>query len=376
MLLIKNARIFTGTGEVLEKGQVLVEDGKIKGVGEKLDFSADCDVIDADGKVLTPGLIDVHTHLGVHEQGVGREGADFNETLSVVTPEVRAIDGINPREEGFETAREAGITTVQVMPGSANVLGGEMLVLKTVGDVIDKMVISHPSGMKAALGENPKRQGPGSSSDKPMTRMGIAAKLRAKLMETQDYIEHDQKKRDLGLEQLAKVLRKEIPLRVHAHRADDIVTILRIKEEFDIDITIEHCTEGHFIPDYVAKHDVKVSIGPTMSTKSKVELKDKTWETVKTLTDAGVSCSVTTDHPVVGIEYLLFSAMNVMKHGLTEQQALQTITLNAAKHIGVDNRVGSIEEGKDADLVLWSGNPFDVRNHVEQVFIDGVKVNK
>src|SRR5699024_3934668 len=213
MLLIKNARIFTGTGEVLEKGQVLVEDGKIKGVGEKLDFSADCDVIDADGKVLTPGLIDVHTHLGVHEQGVGREGADFNETLSVVTPEVRAIDGINPREEGFETAREAGITTVQVMPGSANVLGDEMLVLKTVGDVIDKMVISHPSGMKAALGENPKRQGPGSSSDKPMTRMGIAAKLRAKLMETQDYIEHDQKKRDLGLEQLAKVLRKEIPLR-------------------------------------------------------------------------------------------------------------------------------------------------------------------
>lgn|SRR5690625_207840 len=375
MILIKNAKIFTGTGKVLEKEEILIENGKFKTIGENIKVPEICEVIDAGGKVVTPGLIDVHTHLGVHEQGVGREGADFNEVLSVITPEVRAIDGINPREEGFEIARKAGVTTVQVMPGSANVLGGEMVVMKTVGNIVDEMVISPSSGMKAALGENPKRLGPGASKDKPSTRMGIAAKLRAKLMEAEDYMINEQKKRDLGLEQLAKVLRGEMPLRVHAHRADDIVTILRIKREFNIDLTIEHCTEGHFIADYIAKHDVRVSVGPTMSTKSKVELKDKTWETLKVLTEAGIPCSITTDHPVVSVEYLLFSAIEAIKHGLSEQQALQAITLNAAQHIGVADRVGSIEVGKDADFILWSGNPFDIRNKVVKVFIDGIKVN-
>lgn len=374
MLIIKNAHIFTGTGEVLEDKMILVQDGKITEINDSIDVSESCELIDAKGKVVTPGLIDVHTHLGVAEEGVGREGADFNETLNPVTPEVRAIDGINPRESGFEIAREAGVTTVQVMPGSANILGGEMVVMKTVGNVVDEMVIKNPSGMKAAMGENPKRQGPGSNGKKPITRMGIAAKLREKLMEAQDYLNSNQEKRNLGLEQLAKVLKKEMPLRVHAHRADDIVTVLRVMKEFDIDLTIEHCTEGHFIADYIAGHDVRVSIGPTMSTRSKVELKDKTWETLKVLTDAGISCSITTDHPVIGIEYLLFSAIEAMNHGLTEQQALQMITLNAAKHIGVEDRVGSIEVGKDADLVIWSGNPFDIRNKVEHVFIDGVRV--
>ncbi|HLS34701.1 MAG TPA: amidohydrolase [Bacillota bacterium] len=376
MLLIKNTVIYTGTGEILEDQQILVKDGVFHKISQKVKAPKDCDLIDAEGKIITPGLIDVHTHLGVHEQGVGREGADFNESSDPITPEVRAIDGINPREEGFQDARRSGVTTVQVMPGSGNILGGEMVVMKTAGKIVDEMIIKNPSGMKAALGENPKRQGPGTSGKKPMTRMGIAAKLRAKLMEAEDYLndKDKNKKRDLGLEQLAKVLRREMPLRVHAHRADDIVTVLRIKEEFDIDITIEHCTEGHFIPDYVADKDVRVSIGPTMSTRSKVELKDKTWETLKVLTDAGVSCSITTDHPVIGIEYLTFSAIEAIKHGLTEQQALRAITLNAAKHIGVSDRVGSIEEGKDADFVIWSGSPFDVRNSVEQVFIDGTNV--
>lgn len=375
MLVIKNAQVHTGTGEVFEQKMILVENGTFTKIEAAIDIPEGCEVIDAKGKIMTPGLIDVHTHLGVSEQGVGREGADFNETLDPVTPEVRAIDGINPRESGIDIARNAGVTTVQVMPGSANILGGEMVVMKTLGHVVDEMIIKNPSGMKAAMGENPKRQGPGSAGKKPITRMGIAAKLRENLVKAQNYLNSEKPERDLGLEQLAKVLKKEMPLRVHAHRADDIVTVLRVMKEFDIDVTIEHCTEGQFIADYIAKHDVRVSIGPTMSTASKVELKDKTWNTLKVLTDAGIDCSITTDHPVIGIEYLLFSAIEAIKHGITEQQALQMITLNAAKHIGVEDRVGSIEVGKDADFVIWNGNPFDIRNRVEQVYINGKHTN-
>ena len=274
---------------------------------------------------------------------------------------------------GFEDARKAGVTTVQVMPGSANVIGGEMSVLKTTGNIVDEMVIRSTSGMKAALGENPKRVY-GTKGKLPIIRMGVAALLREKLMEAEDYIKNKEKNRDLGLEQLSKVLKKGIPLRVHAHRAEDILTVLRTKREFDINLTIEHCTEGHQIADYIAKHDVRVSVGPTMSTRSKVELQDKGWETIKVLLDAGVPCSITTDHPVVGIEDLVTSAIHAVKAGITEQQALRAITLNAAKHIGVEDRVGSIEKGKDADFLIWSGSPFDLRNKVEQIFIDGKRI--
>src|SRR5699024_723481 len=228
----------------------------------------------------------------------------FNETGDPITPEVRAIDGINPLEVGFVDAREAGVTTIQVMPGSANIIGGEMVVMKTAGHIVDEMVSKDPSGMKAAMGENPKRVY-GSKGKLPVTRMGLAARLREKLIEAQNYLNGNSDangERKLGLENLAKVLKKEIPLRIHAHRADDILTVLRIKREFDINITIEHCTEGHKIADYIAKHNVRASIGPTMSTRSKVELKDMGWHTLRALTDAGVPCSITTDHPVIGIE--------------------------------------------------------------------------
>ena len=219
------------------------------------------------------------------------------------------------------------------------------------------MVIKSPSGMKAATGENAKRFH-GVKGKMPVTRMGVAALIREKLIETQNYINNENKERKLNLENMAKVIKKEIPLRVHAHRADDILTVLRIKREFDIDVTIEHCTEGHHIAEYIAKHDVPVLVGPTMSTRSKVELKDKGWSTIKVLLDAGISCSIATDHPVVGIEYLVTSAIHAIKNGITEQQALQAITSNAAKHLGVDDRVGSIAPNKDADFVIWSGNPF------------------
>ncbi|MGE7925610.1 amidohydrolase [Viridibacillus arvi] len=374
MIAIKNAIIWHGNGDSLENHVIFVKNGVFEKIESEAEITEAYTVIDAKGKIITPGLIDVHTHLGVSEEGVGIEGADFNETSHPVTPQIRALDGINPMEIGFADARKAGVTTVQVMPGSANVIGGEMAVLKTVGTIVDEMVIKSPSGMKAATGENPKRFH-GAKGKMPVTRMGVAALLREKLIEAQNYINSEKKDRKLDLENMAKVLNKEIPLRVHAHRADDILTVLRIKREFDINVTIEHCTEGHHIADYIAKHDVRVSVGPTMSTRSKVELKDKKWSTIKTLLDAGVPCSLTTDHPVVGIEYLVTSAIHAIKNGITEQQALQAITLNAAKHLGVDDRVGSILPNKDADFVIWSGNPFDLNSKVEKVFINGEIVN-
>ncbi|MDS9471922.1 amidohydrolase [Sporosarcina pasteurii] len=375
MLYIKNAKILTGTGDVVE-GNFTVKDGKFEAIGSSVIIPEGAQCIDVSGKIITPGLIDVHTHLGVYEEGIGQEGHDFNETSSESTPQVRAIDGINPQEKGFEDARSFGVTTVQVMPGSANVIGGEMLVVKTVGNVVDEMIVKNPSGLKAATGENPKRFY-GSKGKMPTTRMGLAARLREKLIEAQNYMNKRQKNecdRDLGLEHIAKVLNKEIPLRVHAHRADDIATVLRIQREFNIRLTIEHCTEGHQIADFIAKHDVRVSVGPTMSTRSKIELADKGWHTIVALANEGIPVSITTDHPVVGIEHLMTSAILAVKNGLTEEQALEAITLNAAKHIGVEDRVGSIEVGKDADFVVWNGDPFDLRSTVEATYIDGNKV--
>jgi len=379
MLAITNAKILLGTGEVLQNGTILVNDGKFEDVGTNITIPESYEVIDASGKVITPGIIDVHTHLGVHEEGIGKEGADFNEISSPTTEEVRAIDGINPRERGFEEARKAGVTTVQIMPGSANVLGGEMVVVKTFGHIVDEMIVKEPSGMKAATGENPKRVY-GSKGQMPTTRMGIAAKLRDHLIQAQNYLNKiksgEKVDRQLKLENLAKVLEKKIPLRVHAHRADDIATVIRIKNEFDINVTIEHCTEGHHIADFLAKTGVRVSVGPTMSSRSKVETADKGWHTLLALAEAGVPFSITTDHPVVGIEYLMASAIMAVKYGLSESLALQAITLNAAKHLDIDDRVGSIEKGKDADFVIWNGDPFDLRNHVEQTIINGKVVYK
>lgn len=373
MLALTNVKGFDGQGNRLENTTILMEGGKFKEIGENLSIPEGFEVIDAQGKIVTPGLIDVHTHLGIHEEGIGAEGHDYNEISSPTTPEARALDGINPREKGFEDARRAGVTTVQIMPGSANVIGGEMVVLKTAGHIVDEMLVKSPSGLKAATGENPKRFY-GTKGKLPTTRMGTAALLRQKFIEAQDYLEKRKEGktvRKLDLENIAKVLNKEIPLRVHAHRADDIVTVLRLKREFDIELTIEHCTEGHFIAPFIAKHNVRVSVGPTMSTRSKIELADKGWQTLTAFAEAGVPFSLTTDHPVVGIEHLTTSAILAVKNGLSEDQALQAITINAAKHLGVEDRVGSIEEGKDADFVLWSGDPFDLRSKVEQTYING-----
>ncbi|SDM45846.1 Imidazolonepropionase [Fictibacillus solisalsi] len=376
MLLIKNGMLMTGTG-MMYKGDVLLGQGKIAGIGEISGLPETGTVLDAEGKFVTPGLIDVHTHLGIHEEGIGPAGHDYNETSNPVTPYVRAIDGINPNEKGFEDARKAGVTTVQVMPGSANVIGGEMVVLKTAGTVIDQMVIRNPSGMKAAFGENPKRFY-GGKGKAPVTRMGIAALFRKEMKAAQHALKKLEKGEeltpDLGIEHLIKVLKKEIPIRAHAHRADDIATILRLATEFGFDLTIEHCTEGHQIASFIAEHHVRVSVGPTLSTRSKIELADKGWHTLKELNAAGVPVSITTDHPVVGIDSLILSAISAVKHGLQQETAWQAITLNAARHLGVEDRVGSLEKGKDADVVIWDGDPFDARSTVETTIINGAIV--
>lgn len=378
MLAITNATGFKGDGTKLENVTILVKEGKIVEVGPQVSVPEGYEVVDAKGKIITPGLIDVHTHLGVHEEGVGSEGRDFNETSSASTPQIRALDGINPEETGFDDARRFGVTTVQIMPGSANVIGGEMLVLKTVGNIVDEMVVREPSGLKAALGENPKRvHGP--KGRLAVTRMGVAAEMREKFIKAQNYMKKLEKnedaERDLGLENIVKVLKREIPLRVHAHRADDILTILRLKKEFGFDLTIEHCTEGHHIADYIAKfEDVRVSVGPTMSSRSKVELADKGWHTLGALAAAGVPFSITTDHPVVGIEHLMTSVILAVKNGISEDLALQAVTLNAARHLGIEDRVGTIEVGKDADFAIWNGDPFDLRNRVVKTFINGAEV--
>ncbi|SDM28006.1 amidohydrolase [Sediminibacillus halophilus] len=376
MKAITNVTGFNGSGENLENVTILIENGKFFKIGRQLVIPEGTETFDAQGKFFTPGLIDVHTHLGVHEEGIGKEGQDFNETSHAATPEVRSIDGINPFDKGFSDARKSGVTTVQVMPGSANVIGGEMCVLKTAGTIVDQMVIRNPSGLKAATGENPKRFH-GEKGRMPVTRMGVAAILRKKLVETENYIA--QRKagtadRDLAFEQLAKVLNKEVPLRVHAHRADDIVTVLRIKREFSIDVTIEHCTEGHLLAPFLAEHGVRVSSGPTMTPRSKVELSDKGWYTLPALAEAGVPFSITTDHPVIAIEHLMTSAIMAVKNGLSETQAMRAITSDAARHLGIEKRVGSVEAGKDADFVLWSGNPFDLHSKAEKTFIEGQQV--
>lgn len=372
-----NATVLDGTGKTLEGGTVLVEDGKISAVGQQIDIPSIADIADCHGEYITPGLIDVHTHLGVHESGFGFEGQDFNETSEPTTPHIRALDGINPRERGFEDAREHGVTTTQIMPGSANVIGGEMVVLKTVGHIVDDMLIRTPSGMKGAFGENPKRVYSGKKVS-PMTRMGTAALMRQTFMNAQDYMlkkeAGDVKERNLRYEQLIPVLKKEIPFRTHAHRADDILTSLRIAEEFDIEVTIEHCTEGHLIAERIAESGVQVSVGPTMSTRSKVELADKGYHTLLELDKHNVPFSITTDHPVIGIEYLTTAAATAVKFGLNEQAAFKAITGQAARHIGVEERVGTLEEGKDADLVIWSEHPFHSYTQVKETIINGKTV--
>jgi imidazolonepropionase-like amidohydrolase len=367
--LIKNATIYTVSGPVIEKGDVLISNGKIEAIGQSIDNQSVQTVLDAEGQLLLPGLIDAHTHLGLYDEGTGWAGNDANETVDVTTPHVRAIDSVHPGDHAFREAIRAGITSAHIMPGSANVIGGVTAVIKTFGKRVDRMTIRHPAGLKIALGENPKRvHSDGSSSS--MTRMGIMGLLRETFYEAKN----SDTPEAIRIRPILMALNREIPVRIHAHRSDDIISAIRFAEEFELDLRIEHCTEGHLIADVLDYPNLKVTVGPTLTRRSKVELRNKTWDTYKVLVENGIEVSITTDHPYTPIQYLNVCASLAVREGLDEDTALKAITLHPARSLGVDHRIGSIEVGKDADLVLWNRHPFDYLAKPIWTMIDGQMV--
>ena len=381
--LIHNGLIHDAVHREAYVADILLADGKIAAIGGGLTAPADAAVFDADGLEVYPGFVDAHTHIGLDGYGIGYEGCDYNEMNDIWTPQLRAIDGINPRDPSLADARRAGVTCVCTGPGSANVLGGTFLAMKTVGDRVDKMVVRDPVAMKCAFGENPKR----CYRDKcDSTRMSTAAFLRGALMQARDYGARKQAANgditkmpayNQKLEALLPVLAREIPLKAHAHQANDIFTALRIAREFNLRLTLEHVTEGHLIVDELAgEKDVPMAVGPSLTFASKFELQNKSWETPGVLANAGCHVSIITDSSVIPQQYLPLCAGMAIKAGMDPFDALKAITLNPAEHIGVADRVGSLEVGKDADVVITNGCPFEVMTEVKAVFIDGARIEQ
>ena len=381
--IIKNGRIHDAVHREAYVADILLADGKIAAIGGGLTAPADAAVFDADGLEVYPGFVDAHTHIGLDGYGIGYEGCDYNEMNDIWTPQLRAIDGINPRDPSLADARKAGVTCVCTGPGSANVLGGTFLAMKTVGERVDNMIVRDPVAMKCAFGENPKR----CYRDKcDSTRMSTAAFLRGALMQARDYGARKQAANgdvtkmpayNQKLEALLPVLAREIPLKAHAHQANDIFTALRIAREFNLRLTLEHVTEGHLIVDELAgEKDVPMAVGPSLTFASKFELQNKSWSTPAVLTAAGCHVSIITDSSVIPQQYLPLCAGMAVKAGMDPFDALKAITINPAEHIGVADRVGSLEVGKDADLVITAGSPFEVLTEVKAVFIDGARIEQ
>ena len=379
MLLIRNGYVKTITRGDLPCADILVEGGKIAAIGEHLEAPEGCEVFEAEGMLVTPGLMDAHTHIGLDEEAVRWEGDDYNEMSSPVTPEMRGIDGINPQDEAFRLALEGGVTCAVTGPGSANVIGGTFSAIKLHGDCVDDMILRDPVAMKAAFGENPKGCYGQRDRKKPVTRMGIAALLRETLAKAKRYAEKkdagEDQPFDFQLEAMLPVIRREIPLKCHAHRADDMLTALRIAEEFGIDITLDHCTDGHLIADILAKKGRPVLVGPSLGDKSKFELKNKTFETPAILHKAGLEVCLITDAPVIPLYYLPLVAGLAVREGLPEDAAWRAITINPARVAGVESRVGSLEAGKDADIAVFDENPLhSIQARAKAVFVNGLRV--
>ena len=379
MLLFRGGLIHTAVTPEPFIADMLVENGKIKAIGAGLNASG-AQVVDVAGLHVYPGFVEAHGHIGLDGYGIGYEGQDYNEMNDILSPQLRAIDAIQPMDFALREAREAGVTCLCVGPGSANVLGGTFAAIKPVGIRVDKMLVKKECAMKCAFGENPKR----CYKDKgDSTRMSTAAKLRESLFKAREYQQKleaagdDMSKRpafDMKLNALLPVLRKEMPLKAHAHQADDMFTALRIAREFEVDITLEHCTEGHLIAQELAQENVPLAVGPTLGHAVKFELRNKSWETPGVLQKAGCLVSIITDSPVIPQKYLPLCAGLAVKSGMDPFGALQAITLNPARHIGIADRVGSLEAGKDADVVITDGSAFDVSTSVKMVFIDGEQV--
>ncbi|HHT63125.1 MAG: amidohydrolase [Bacillota bacterium] len=369
MLAVANGKILTMEGRTYPKGTVLIDQGKIVAMGENILIPKEAQVINAHGKVVMPGLIDAHCHVGIAEEVYQVEGDDLNEITNPITPHLRALDGINPEDLAFADAVRGGVTTVAVAPGSANVIGGQVVILKTFGQTVDEMVLKEPAGLKIALGENPKRCY-GEQKKTPSTRMATAGMLREFFVKGQNY-EANHKERDLMLEPVVGVLKKEIPLYAHAHRADDIMTAVRISGEFDMPLVILHGTEGHKIGSELARRNIPVVSGPHLVNRAKVEMKEKTWRTPGLLAQAGVKVALMTDHPVIPIQYLSLCAAFAYRAGMSEEDALKSITITPAEILGVDHRVGSLAKGKDADIIIVKGNILSWDSVIETVIING-----
>lgn len=379
-IAITNAHVAPVAGAPFN-GTVVMTDGRIEAVGPDVTAPEGATIIDAGGAHLTPGLVDAHVHLGVHPEGDGASASDTNEMTGVNQAAVRTIDAIDPLEEGWDVALAGGVTTVNVNPGSGNPIGGLATTLHTFGRIVDRMVLREPAGLKSALGENPKRVY-GEKDQTPSTRLGNAKVIREAFVQAQNYMarqeqaEKDGKPfdRDLTNEALARVLRREIPWRQHCHRADDVVTAVRLADEFGYDLVIDHGTEAHKVADLLAEKGIPVLIGPLFTTKSKMELRGRSIANPAKLAAAGVDVSLITDHPVIPISFHVHQASLAIREGLDRETALRAITLNPAKVLGVDAEVGSIEVGKRADLVLWTGDWADPMARPSRVWIDGQQV--
>ncbi len=383
MLHIINAHLKPITAPDIPCGELLIDGGRIVAIGETVPAPEDCDIFDAKGMLVTPGFIDAHTHIGLHEEAVRWEGADYNEVSAPVTPEMRAIDAINPRDEAFRVALSGGVTTAVTGPGSANVIGGTFTAIKLHGRTVDDMILREAVAMKIAMGENPKGCYGQQGKKAPVTRMAVAALLRGTLAKAKKYAadialadaENKPRPFDFQMEALLPVIRREIPLKAHAHRADDILTVLRVCKEFDVDVTLDHVTEGHLIVDQLAAAGKPVLVGPSFGSKTKFELKEKSFQTPGILAKAGLDVCIITDAPVIPLNYLPLCAGLAMKEGLPENAAWRAITINPAKVAGVADRIGSLEVGKDADIAIFDGDPLrEIQARAVKVLVNGESV--
>ena len=367
---IIRGNVYTIKNGIIENGTVLIEDGKIAAVGTDIAVPAEAEIIDAGGAIVSPGLIDAHTHMGIEEE-IHPEGEDTNEMTEPITAELRAIDGINPFDIGYKDAVKAGVTSVMVTMGSANVIGGLACAMKTSGRDLSDMVLKEEAGLKMAFGENPKRVYT-EQKKAPTTRMATMALARQAFYDAKTY---ERKKEedgfDLANEHILKALKHEIPVRLHAHRADDILSAIRLKNEFDLEMVIEHVTDGHLIVEQLKEADVAAAVGPSLSNRAKVEMENVTFATAGILAKAGIKVALITDHPCTPIAYLPMCAGLAIKAGMTEEDAWKAVTINPAEMLHIDKRVGSIECGKDADIVIWQGHPFTIAGAPKMVLVNG-----
>ncbi len=374
MYAIKGGRILTmDQAGVLEGGRILIAGEFIADVSRDDSIPEGCTVIDAQGKYITPGFIDAHTHIGLEEEIYRVEGDDVNETTDPLTPQLRAVDGVNFSDLAFGDALRGGVTRAMSMPGSANIIGGQAVFLKTLASSMEKMIYRNPWGLKAALGENPKRVY-GEQKKSPQTRMASASLLREALYTARKLMDKGDLKPQDEFRQSAifQILKKEMPLLLHVHRADDILTALRIKDEFDIDMVIQHGTESVLVAEELKRREVPVLLGPLLVNRAKVEMKEVAFKNARLLAEREVRFAMITDHPVVPIEHLRVCASLAVREGLDEELALQLMTSIPARILKADNELGSLKPGKRADLVIFNGHPLDYRSRVEAVFVDGL----